>query len=196
MGLTLEYPPGSTPLDPNETEGLIPQHIYTQSQLNEWEAENILRGKNWALSRKRKRVLSDAFLRKLHSEMFNDTWIWAGKYRTTVKTIGIFPEGISVKVRDVMADIAYLAEHQTCSLQEIAIRLHHGLVVAHPFPNGNGRVTRFVADYFLWTKGQPMFTWGAGADLTPDSQSRMRYISALRAADKGDIKPLLEFATS
>lgn len=30
-----EYPDGATPLDPDEAEGLIPQHITTQGQLNE-----------------------------------------------------------------------------------------------------------------------------------------------------------------
>lgn len=29
------YPPGATPLDPDEIEGLIPIHIATQATLNE-----------------------------------------------------------------------------------------------------------------------------------------------------------------
>jgi hypothetical protein len=37
MGLNLEYPPGATPLEPDDAAGLIPSHITTQGQLNEWE---------------------------------------------------------------------------------------------------------------------------------------------------------------
>jgi fido (protein-threonine AMPylation protein) len=53
MGLNLEYPPGATPLDPDDAAGLIPSHITTQGQLNEWEFQNVAEGTAWALSRKR-----------------------------------------------------------------------------------------------------------------------------------------------
>jgi hypothetical protein len=43
MGLNLEYPPGATPLDPDDAAGLIPSHITTQGQLNEWEFQNVAR---------------------------------------------------------------------------------------------------------------------------------------------------------
>jgi len=41
MGLKLEYPAGATPLDPDEAQGLVPRHISTQGQLNEWEQQNM-----------------------------------------------------------------------------------------------------------------------------------------------------------
>ncbi len=40
--MKFEYALGATSLDPDEIDGLIPSHITTQAQLNEWEAENIL----------------------------------------------------------------------------------------------------------------------------------------------------------
>ncbi|MGF4355977.1 hypothetical protein ACQF5H_27560 [Klebsiella pneumoniae] len=33
-------------------------------------------------------VLDDVFLRKLHKQMFSDTWTWAGTYRKSDKNIG------------------------------------------------------------------------------------------------------------
>jgi hypothetical protein len=45
----LIYPPGATPLDPNEIEGLLP-NIGLQSELNAREEDNILRARRWALS--------------------------------------------------------------------------------------------------------------------------------------------------
>jgi len=44
MALKLEYPPGATPLDPDDAAGLIPSHITTQGQLNAWEFQNIAGG--------------------------------------------------------------------------------------------------------------------------------------------------------
>ena len=40
-------PEGATPLDPDESEGLIPAHIVTRAELNEAEEANISRGFAW-----------------------------------------------------------------------------------------------------------------------------------------------------
>ena len=42
-----EYPPGATPLDLDEANGLLARHITTQNQLNEWEQINILAAEKW-----------------------------------------------------------------------------------------------------------------------------------------------------
>ena len=41
MAVKLEYAPGSTPLEPEELDALIPEHVSNQRQLDEWEAANI-----------------------------------------------------------------------------------------------------------------------------------------------------------
>ena len=46
-----DHPDAATPLDPDEAAGLIPSHIRTQAELNEWEQTNILEGERWALRR-------------------------------------------------------------------------------------------------------------------------------------------------
>lgn len=43
MALDLDEQDGQTPLDPDERAGLIPEHLNTQGDLNDWEQENILR---------------------------------------------------------------------------------------------------------------------------------------------------------
>ena len=35
------YPEGATPINEDEAAGLIPNHITIQSELNEWESQNI-----------------------------------------------------------------------------------------------------------------------------------------------------------
>jgi hypothetical protein len=49
--MQFEYSIGATPLDPNEAVGLIPEHINTQAELNEWEQANILEAESWIAKR-------------------------------------------------------------------------------------------------------------------------------------------------
>jgi Fic-DOC domain mobile mystery protein B len=89
----------------------------------------------------------------------------------------------------------YWVEHETYPPDEIAVRLHHRLVAIHPFPNGNGRTTRLLADLLAVRLGREPFTWGR-VDRTDVGDLRARYVAALRAADGHAIGPLLEFARS
>jgi Fic-DOC domain mobile mystery protein B len=124
--------------------------------------------------------------------MFDQTWKWAGKYRTTEKNLGIPFHEIHDRLVVLLGDIRYWMEHGTYSTDEIALRFHHRLVVIHPFPNGNGRHARLLADVFVMKLGRPRFTWGA-RDLVRPGEARARYLEAIRAADAGDLRLLLEF---
>lgn len=76
------------------------------------------------------------------------------------------------------------------------MRLHHRMVVIHPWPNGNGRHARLLADILVAARGAPALTWGAQFDLIQSGLARTRYISALKSADQNDYQPLLDFASS
>ena len=78
---------------------------------------------------------------------------------------------------------------------EIALRLHHRLTAIHPFPNGNGRHARLMADLLIERLGGQAFTWGGGS-LTNIGELRKRYVAALKTADNHDVGPLLEFVRS
>ena len=187
---------GATPLDPDESAGLLPGHIATREQLDEWEAENILQGERWATGAARRRdVLDDAFLRELHQRMFGRTWRWAGAFRSTEKNIGIAPARIAEESRKLLEDTKAQIEGKAAPLDEIAARFHHRLVWIHPFPNGNGRHARLLTDLLLSAHGAQPFTWGQ-ADLERSGEARERYLTALRAADARDFAPLLAFVRS
>ncbi len=47
--MKFDYPEGATPLEHDEIKNLIPLHITTQDQLNEWEQKNILCAENLRL---------------------------------------------------------------------------------------------------------------------------------------------------
>jgi Protein involved in cell division len=79
------YPEDATPLNPDELIGLIPSHITTREELNAWEDWNIASIEPWA--REAKDIISINFMQELHKRMFDNTWQWAGKFRTSEKTL-------------------------------------------------------------------------------------------------------------
>ena len=88
----------------------------------------------------------------------------------------------------------YWIDNKTFSEEEIAIRLKHRLVQIHPFPNGNGRHSRLMADIMMEKIfNKPIFSWG-GISMSSVDNGSSEYIKALREADEGDFEPLLEFA--
>ncbi|MBI3041923.1 MAG: mobile mystery protein B [Betaproteobacteria bacterium] len=195
MGLKLDYPPGATPLDPDEAQGLIPRHISTQGQLNEWEQQNILRAEEWVFSRRRGDVLTVDFIKRLHQRMFDQTWRWAGAFRRSDKNIGVDWREIEVELRKLCLDVKAQLETRSVPLDEAAARFHHRMTRIHPFANGNGRHARLVTDVFLVRNGADRFSWGS-ADLEKAGDARTRYIAALRAADARDYSLLLKFVRS
>jgi Fic-DOC domain mobile mystery protein B len=189
-----EEPDDATPLTPDERKGLIPSDVTYRSELNKAEQENITRAQDWALSRRRD-VLTQKFVKDLHGRMLGDVWRWAGDFRTSERNIGIPYYEIPIALRQLLADAAAWIEHKAYSPDEIAVRFHHRLVQIHPFPNGNGRHSRLMADLLVMQLGGERFSWGS-ANLQDAGEVRRRYIDALQAADNHDMAPLLAFARS
>lgn len=198
MELTAWYDPedGNTPLDEDESEGLIPEHITRRSELNEWEAENIRAAIAWAGVRTPD-MLKEATLRALHRRMFEKTWSWAGKYRTSNKSIGPYSwQEVPRLVRDLLENTKTQyegAKHSPDAVDAVAARFHHQLVLIHPWPNGNGRHAREATDLLLRRWGRPAFSWGAASKRADNKELRQEYLRALRAADAGNIEPLIRF---
>lgn len=182
----------STPLTPEEKDGLKLKWITLRSELNEAEARNIAQAQVWLMSNKNKDVYSDTFLRELHKKMFGDVWKWAGTYRNSERNIGVAPYQIPIKLMQLFDDVKFWIENKTYSNREIAVRLHHKLVQIHPFPNGNGRVSRLMADLVLEKLEGTKLYWG-NTNLVNVSEVRSSYIAALRKADAGDYSNLMEF---
>ncbi len=184
----------ATPLTPEEREALIPSYIAHRRELNEVEQMGIGDADRWAFARKRD-VLTEDFLRQLHGRMFAGVWKWAGQFRTTERNLGVAEWQIGPQLRALLDDVRYWIKHQTFPVDEIAVRLHHRLVFIHPFPNGNGRLSRLAADLLIVQLGGSRFSWGSG-NLASIADLRKRYIDALKAADAQVMDPIVEFARS
>ena len=192
--MTFEEPDGATPLEPDELEGLKFPHVTTRGELDELEQANIEQGLAWISRRRGGSVFDDGFIRTLHKRLFGDVWSWAGDYRQTEKNIGIDPIHIAVQLRMLLDDARYWAQNDTYPPLEAAARFHHRMVQIHPFANGNGRHARIATDIMLEDiYKHPPIAWASGFDLQADNERRDAYIVALRAADAGDIDPLLSF---
>jgi Fic-DOC domain mobile mystery protein B len=93
-------------------------------------------------------------------------------------------------------DALYWIDHKSYSPDEIAIRFKHRLVSIHCFPNGNGRHSRLMADIIVEKVfHKNVFSWGTN-NLSRSGQTRTDYLKAVKQADLGNYKPLLDFARS
>ncbi len=158
-GLFAQPDDAATPLTPEEMLDLIPAHIAYRSELNAAEQENIARAQTWALNR-RHDLLNEKFVMNLHRQMLGDVWRWAGKFRISERNIGIAYWEIPVALRNLLDDANAWIEYKTYSPDEIAVRFHHRLVHIHPFPNGNGRLSRLMADLLVNATRRRAFLMG------------------------------------
>jgi Fic-DOC domain mobile mystery protein B len=189
-------PHGTTPLNRDESEGLLLPHVTTRDELNRWEQENIVEAMDWLDRTKPRDILSEPFARELHRRMFRHVWKWAGSFRQSDKNLGVPWWRIPEDLKKLCDDAAYWIDHKTYRPDELAARCHHQLVSIHPFPNGNGRHARLMADLLLENRlDSPRFSWGQ-SNLVESGEARRAYLDALRKADRRDLSDLLRFARS
>ena len=183
----------ATPLTREESQGLLLSYISLRSELNAAEQENIAEASERA--RRRKFVLDETYLNRLHGEMFGRVWDWAGRFRTTDKNLGVPHHRVATDFRQLLDDCRYHLENKTYPPDELAARFHHRLVFVHPYPNGNGRHARLATDLLLESLDHKAFTWGSASGIDGRT-TRQRYVDALKAADGHDYRPLFAFVRS
>jgi Fic-DOC domain mobile mystery protein B len=196
MGLEINYTAGQTPLDEEEKEGLKIKSITTQGELDQFEQLNIEKAVEWTIRTKYKpeKILTEKFIKDLHKKMYGDVWKWAGEFRKSEKNIGIKWTQIRIELKNLLDDTKYWIENETYPPEEIAIRFKHRIVSIHCFPNGNGRHSRMMGDIIIESIfGKGVFSWHQ-SNIVKADDTRKEYIAALKKADNGEIKPLIEFA--
>jgi Fic-DOC domain mobile mystery protein B len=196
MELDLEYTDGQTPLDPEELQGLKIRTIATRGELDEFEQQNIEQAVLWSMRQHigPEALFTEDFIRALHRQMYGHVWAWAGEFRNTQKNLGADWWKIPGELRQLLNDTRYWITHDTFGPDELTLRFKHRLVAIHCFSNGNGRHSRLMADIIIEKIfGMPVFTWG-GINLVKPGEARRAYLAAIKAADRGDMRPLLAFA--
>ncbi|MDA8269319.1 MAG: mobile mystery protein B [Actinomycetota bacterium] len=191
-------PAGATPIDEEDLDGLIADFVATRADLNRVEFENIAAALPDLLRAARSRgpagVLDYGFLLEVHRRMFCDVWTWAGTLRRRDTNIGVDKSLVATSTMQCLDDARYWHNEKLYDPDELAVRLHARLVAVHPFPNGNGRATRLMADLYLTSIGVDSFSWGSAA-LEAEGTTREQYLATLvEALRSDDFATLIAFA--
>lgn len=194
--MTFTIIPDATPID-DLSHLKVP--ITTQAELDALEFDNIHRAEK-EYFRKRKFTnglwFKPLFLQRLHAAMFDEVWEWGGHYRTkNVLPVGVEPYQIPLMLAELTQDVEYwLTKPVDMTFLEMAARIHQRIAWIHPFPNGNGRFSRFVSNLFLFSYRCPLPIWPGG--LNREGSSRSEYLLNLREADRGNFLPLIDYLKS
>ena len=142
---------------------------------------------------KKKAQLSEEVIRKLHGLVLagiDDEN--AGIYRrTNVRILGAVKSPPRFeKVSQLMEEfVEYVSSNpDKLNVVEMAAIIHYRLVEIHPFTDGNGRCSRLIMNLWLMRQGYPV-TMVLKVD-------RKKYYYRLKKADKGDLKPFMDFIAS
>jgi len=133
--------------------------------------------------------LGETDILKVHEMIFSDILENAGNYRNAQVYIegSDFMPPPAFEVPALMKELLDWLEKNPQELRpiEIAGVFHHKLVSIHPFDDGNGRIGRLLTNLLLIRHGYPL--------TVVRNIDRRRYYDTLRKADKGDLKPFVNF---
>ena len=119
----------------------------------------------------------------------------AGDYRSVQVTVGEFEPPAHGEVNSLMGNLIEVVNRkwQEMSPVNLSAFVLWGLNYIHPFVNGNGRTARAICYYVLCVKLGGLLP---GDTIIPEilrtEPVRSRYVQALRAADAGNMSPLIE----
>jgi len=184
----------ATPLDDVSGLKLPKDKVYSLKEIYEYEAHNIAKATIKYLSAppsKKEAPFTYEWVINLHKEMLGDVWDWAGKLRQIELSIGIKAYIVPIELKNLCDDIAYWDKNKTFDVFETATRIHHRAVQIHPFTNGNGRWSRMLANIYLRQHNKMPVRWQEDL-LARENPKRSDYIKALKKADNGDYKELIE----
>jgi Fic family protein len=133
--------------------------------------------------------LTEDDILKVHEMIFSGILENAGNYRNAQVYIEgsdyIPPPAFEVTV--LMKELLEWLEKNPQELRPIEITgvFHYKLVSIHPFDDGNGRIARLLMNLLLIRHGYPL--------TVIRNIDRRRYYDTLRKADRGELKPFVNF---
>lgn len=168
----------------------------SDEDINQAELVGIVEAADWT-KKTRLNPTEVKFWQSLHAQMFGQIWNWAGEWRQHEPNIGVPPQDIQPSMKNLQDDLAFwLSDECDMTVLELIARFHHRLVYIHPFSNGNGRWGRLMTDVLAARelKLTPL-TWAADGDDLRDLESdeRKKYVATIKAADKGEFVPLMQY---
>ncbi len=139
--------------------------------------------------------ITESDILQIHALTIDGIYPCAGRFRDALTVVEItdtdhrpaHPSQVRLEVND-MLEWLYSAEGKSQSALQRAARVLWKVNYIHPFNGGNGRVARAIAYLVMVSEVAPIFQ---GEPLPAKLRRRKdEYVAGLKAADKGDLKPL------
>lgn len=135
------------------------------------------------------KTIAEEEILKVHGTIFSGILENAGSYRNSQ----VYIEGSdhepppAFEVPELMKELVGWLNKNPDELNpiELASVFHHKLVSIHPFDDGNGRVSRLMANLILISNGYTL--------TVVKNIDRKKYYDALDKADHEDLKPFVNF---
>lgn len=137
-------------------------------------------------------IISDDLL-DWHRRWLGNVYEWAGVYRSVNIGKGDFQFAAAHLVPKLMQDLNknFLSVYTPCngfdeeSLVDALAKVHIEYILVHPFREGNGRLSRLLANIMALQAGQPVL------DFTYMDGNKMEYFAAIQAGLDNE-KPMKE----
>lgn len=142
-------------------------------------------------------VISVANIKKWHRQWLGNVYEWAGQERSVQMSKGGFMFAPAERIPQLLNefDVNCLARYTPClgfSDQQIveAIAVTHvELILIHPFRDGNGRISRLLADVMAVQAGYPPLNYETWENRKED------YIAAIHQGLDSNYEPMKAFVT-
>ncbi len=132
-----------------------------------------------------------------HELWLGDIYSFAGKYRTVSMSKAGFPFAAPNFIPKLMQEFEnnFLKKYTPCheadmnTLAAILGSTHAELIIIHPFREGNGRLSRLLANLMAMQADMPQLNY-ASIDQLNNPNGFQNYIKAIHAAFSGNTAPI------
>ncbi|KKR50864.1 MAG: hypothetical protein UT84_C0005G0010 [Candidatus Curtissbacteria bacterium GW2011_GWA1_40_16] len=174
--------------------------IFPRPKIIQLEKQGVAKGLKYILKLNSKKAeITPQLICGIHKESFGFIFPeWTGKFRTINVAVGDFEpphfSKVPELVKDLCADLDERLQHippvtkDEKYLKEVVSLLswfQHQFVWIHPFNDYNGRIARLTTNLIALNLGLPAFEIKAVS-----TRDRQKYIKAMKAADKHNLKKL------
>ena len=136
--------------------------------------------------------ISVLHLRRWHKRWLGNVYDWAGQYRSVNMSKDGFPFAPASQLSRLMQsfDVDCLSRYTPCmgmgvtALVEAIAVTHAEFILMHPFREGNGRISRLLADAMAVQAGhEPL-------DYSSWERNKMAYVNAIQKGMDRDYEPM------
>ncbi len=175
-------------------------HITSKEKMEQLEALELQRAElELEELIERNRIFTAVDICNFHELWLGDVYPFAGKYRTVNMSKAGFLFAAPAHIPKLMDDFEdnFLKKNTPCyetNLQRLAATLgvtHAELIIIHLFREGNGRLSRLLANLMAMQADLPQINYQR-IDQTTHPDGFETYIKAIHAAFSGDVQPIQE----